>query len=239
MPGATQAPFLQGAVGAMMALPGSPDRSSPMPGEEGNPVATPDAVLTPAARDALAYLEARDREGRTNNVPRSERLRAVDPTTARLMAWFIQSQGVRSVLEVGTSGGYSTIWLASAVRLRQGQVTTLEWDPVKVELARSMLARAGLAGFVTVLHGDARLLIPTLPGPFDAAFIDAEKEDYPTYLDLIFPRLAPGGLLLADNVLSHADELRPYLDAVRRHPGLQTVTLPVGRGLEVSCKLPA
>ena len=128
------------------------------------------------------------------------------------------------------------MWLADATRPNGGRVITCELAPERADRARETLRRAGVSEIVEILVGDARETIPRLPGPFDFVFIDADKEAYPVYLDLLLPKLLPGSVIVADNVLSHADALKPYLTRVKDDPTLESVTVPIGNGLEVTLK---
>jgi predicted O-methyltransferase YrrM len=188
----------------------------------------------------MSLLDELARFGDANDARETERARRmlnITPDTGRLLWILLQASRATRVLEVGTSNGYSTIWLADAVRARGGRVTTLEKNPEKARLARQNLARAGLLDHVELREGIAAETLATLPGPFDFVFLDADRPSYRLYLDLALPRLAPGGLLVADNVVSHADELREYLERVKSHPDLFSVTVPVGKGEEISFKL--
>jgi predicted O-methyltransferase YrrM len=141
------------------------------------------------------------------------------------------------VLEIGTSNALSTIWLADAVRQTGGSVITLERSPAKVEMARQNLAQAGVAEYVQIKEGDALASLNQLSGLFDLVFLDADRPQYLAYLEAIVPQLEKGGLLVTDNVVSHAAELAPFLARVESHPELFSVTLPVGNGEELSYKL--
>jgi len=187
-----------------------------------------------------ALLDELARFGDDNDARETERARRmlnITPETGRLLWILVRSARATRILEVGTSNGYSTIWLADAARATGGRVTTLELNPAKVKLARENLARAGLADRVEVLEGRAVDALGTLPGPLDFVFLDADRGNYLTYLELVVPRLVPGGLLVADNVSSHAQELHDYLARVKSHPALFSVTVPVGKGEEISFKL--
>jgi len=187
-----------------------------------------------------ALLDELARFGDDNDARETERARRmlnITPETGRLLWILVRSARATRILEVGTSNGYSTIWLADAARATGGRVTTLELNPAKVKLARENLARAGLADRVEVLEGRAVDSLGTRPGPFDFVFLDADRGNYLTYLELVVPRLVPGGLLVADNVSSHARELHDYLARVKSHPALFSVTVPVGKGEEISFKL--
>jgi predicted O-methyltransferase YrrM len=191
--------------------------------------------------DALtALLDELARFGEANDARESERAKRmlnITPDTGRLLSILIRASRATRLLEVGTSNGYSTIWLADAARETGGQVITLELNPAKARLARENLARAGVAGRVEILEGRAADLVSTLPGPFDFVFLDADRPNYLTYLELLVPKLAPRGLLVADNVTSHAHELGDYLARVKSHPALFSVTVPIGKGEEISLKL--
>jgi predicted O-methyltransferase YrrM len=161
----------------------------------------------------------------------------ITPATGRLL-WILARQArATRILEVGTSNAFSTIWLADAARETGGRVVTLEADPGKVALARENLGRAGLLDHVDIRQGRAADTLARLPGPFDLVFLDADRASYATYLELALPKLVPGGLLIADNVVSHAAELEHYVGRVKSHPELFSVTVPVGNGEEISYKL--
>jgi len=183
--------------------------------------------------DRLAAF-GEDNDARESARPR--RMLNITPDTGRLLWILACATRATRILEVGTSNAFSTIWLADAARSTGGRVTTLEVNPDKIALARANLASAGLAGVVEILEGPAADTLARLPGPFDLVFLDADRPSYLTYLELVVPRLRPGGLLVADNVTSHASELQDYLRRVRSHPGLFSVTVPIGNGEEIALK---
>jgi len=188
----------------------------------------------------LALLDDLWRRGDDNDARETERRRRmlnITPDTGRLLWILARAARAARILEIGTSNAYSTIWLADAARAVGGRVTTLERDADKVRLARENLARAGLAGWVDIREGPAAETLTGLAGPFDLAFLDADRSSYRTYLELVVPKLVPGALLVADNVVSHRAELEDYLGRVKSHPGLFSVTVPVGKGEEVSLRL--
>lgn len=157
-------------------------------------------------------------------------MRSVTPEVGRFLHLLVKLMGAREILEVGTSGGYSTIWLASAARQTNGRVTTLELLPAKIECARHNFAAAGLQDIITIVEGDAHQTITTLEGPFDLAFLDAEKEFYLDFLEPLVRLLRPGGVLIADNLLSHAAALAPFRQAAESHPDLECLLVPIPRG---------
>jgi len=191
-------------------------------------------------RGLAAFLDELARSGEENDARETERPKRmlnITPDTGRLLWILVQAARATRILEVGTSNAYSTIWLADAARATGGHVTTLERNPDKVRLARENLVRAGVADRVEILEGSAAETLAGLPGQFHFVFLDADRANYSTYLDLALPKLQPGGLLVADNVISHADELKDYLARVKSNPVLFSVTVPVGKGEEVSLKL--
>ncbi len=192
-----------------------------------------DNVLT-RLLDELAHFGNDNDERETE---RNRRMLNITPDTGRLLWILIRSARAARILEVGTSNAYSTIWLADAAQAVGGRVVTLEADADKVKLARDNLERAGLRDVVEIIHGRAADTLPRLPGPFDLIFLDADRASYRAYLELAVPKLVPGGLLVADNAVSHASELTDYLARVKAHPELFSVTVPVGKGEEVALKL--
>jgi predicted O-methyltransferase YrrM len=140
------------------------------------------------------------------------------------------------VLEIGTSNGYSTIWLAWAVGQvgAGGRVVTVDRSAEKQALAEANLRRAGLRDVVELCAGDATAVVGELAGPFDCVFFDADRTSAPRQLELLLPKLAQDALLCADNALSHPNEIAGYLDAVRALSGFDHVVIPVGKGLSVA-----
>ncbi|HEU4760158.1 MAG TPA: class I SAM-dependent methyltransferase [Dehalococcoidia bacterium] len=187
-------------------------------------------MIDAKARAVLDQLERQDALERDQGVSRRERLRQVTPEVGRFLHVLVLAARPRRVLEIGASGGYSTIWLATAARALGAQVTTLEIDSVKVERAAANLRNAGLDDAVTIVPGDAFDYLRARTEPIDLVFLDAEKEDYLAFLALIVPLLPTGGLLVADNLTSHAEELAGFRRAAESDPRLATVLVPIGRG---------
>jgi predicted O-methyltransferase YrrM len=194
-------------------------------------------VLDGRARTLLARLEAEDVEEREQGLPPEQRSRQVARTTGQFLFALVAPQTDCEVLEVGGSRGYSTIWLAAGVRYLGGRVLSLEADPAKCEAWRRNVAEAGLEETAELIEGDAFESLLAIDDVFDVVFIDAEKEDYEALFDLARPKVEPGALFVADNVLSHQETLGDYSRHRQADPTLESVTVPLDRGLELSAVL--
>jgi predicted O-methyltransferase YrrM len=168
---------------------------------------------------------------------RLDRFRNVEPPTAELLGVLIRATGARRILELGTSNGYSTIWLADAAEGTGGSVLSVDVDVRRTELARENLRRTELEDRVELRTEDAA---HTLAGSEDAAwefvFLDAERPAYPGYLPDLVRTLAPGGLLAVDNVRSHEHELVEFTALIESEPALTQTVVPVGAGLRLAAR---
>jgi len=191
-------------------------------------------MLDDRVRAVLRRLEEEDARERAAGLPPAQRARQVAPTTGAFLYGICAPQTDCEVLELGGSRGYSTIWLAAGVRYLGGRVLSLELDPAKCEAWRRNVAEAGLDGWAQLVEGDALELLPAIDDVFDVVFLDAEKDDYEALFALARTKLEPGALVVADNVLSHADTLGAYSAARQADPALESVTVPLDRGLELS-----
>jgi len=194
-------------------------------------------MLDERVRTVLTRLEQEDAEERAASVPREQRGRQVARSTGQFLFALVAPQTDCEVLEIGGSRGYSTIWLGAGVRYFGGRVLSLEHDSVKCGAWRQNIAEAGLEETAELLEGDALETLPAIDDVFDLAFLDAEKEQYEELFELARPKLEPGALVVADNVLSHADPLAAYSAARQADPTLESVTVPLDRGLEISVVL--
>ena len=204
------------------------------------------ALADPAFRAVIEEYEARaeheDKLWRSMSADefarrRDEMLLPVGRSAGVLLNLLIREGGAKRILEVGSSYGYSTHWLAEAARAVDGRVTSLEMAAPKTEYARERLARLGLDRFVEFRIGDALASIKALPGPFDFVLIDLWKELYVPVFELLCSKLAQGAIIVADNMLqpqSTRVHARAYRDRVRSTPEMTSVLLEVGNGLEVS-----
>ena len=166
-----------------------------------------------------------------------EMLLPVGRATGSLLNLLAKQACARRILEVGSSFGYSTIWLADAARAVHGKVISLELKAAKTEYATAQLARAGLADFVEFRVGDALASLAELPGPFDLVLIDLWKNLYVPVFELLHPKLAPGAFVIADNMIEPASarpHTQAYRHAVHVARDMSSVLLPVGNGIELS-----
>jgi caffeoyl-CoA O-methyltransferase len=191
-------------------------------------------MLDDRVRAVIERLEREDAEERERGVPREERSRAVARTTGEFLFALVAPQWDCEVLEVGASRGYSSVWIGAGVRYFGGHLTSLEHDLRKIEAWRKNVAEAGLEEWVDLVEGDAAETIPEIPDVFDIVFLDAEKEDYEQLFQASRQKVEPGALIVADNVLSHADTLGAYVAARQADPTVESVTVPLDRGLELS-----
>jgi predicted O-methyltransferase YrrM len=181
--------------------------------------------------ELLDELYARGRDHDARQTDRLDRLRNVEPDTARLLALLIRALAPKRLLELGTSNGYSTIWLADAAHAVGGSLTSVEIDSERTEQARENLRRAGLEAVVDLRVEDAGgALAGSADGEWDFIFLDAERPAYTGYWPDLVRVLAPRGLLAVDNVISHADELSEFRDLVTRDERVADALAPTGAG---------
>ena len=161
----------------------------------------------------------------------------IGPTVGRFLHALATAQGAKTIIEIGTSYGYSTLWLADAARETGGKVISLDVHEGKQAYARKSLEKAGLAAYADFRLGDARKTLEALPGPFDFVLIDLWKDLYIPCFDLCYPKLAAGATIAADNML-YPDRTRRdalvYRQHVRAKPEIESILLPIGSGIELS-----
>ncbi len=191
-----------------------------------------------AARRKLAEdLYAAGREHDQAHADRLERLRNVEPPTAELLGVLIRAAGARRILELGTSNGYSTIWLADAAEVTGGRVVSFDVDAARTELARANLSAAGLADRVELRGEDAAdALARSEDNTWEFVFLDAERPFYAGYVPDLVRTLAPGGVLAVDNVISHEHELVEFTALIEAEPELTQTVVPVGAGLRLAVR---
>jgi predicted O-methyltransferase YrrM len=168
---------------------------------------------------------------------RDEFLISVGRATGQLLNILAKSIGAKTIVELGTSYGYSTVWLAEAARANGGKLITLDKADYKQNHARQQLKRAGLDGYVEFRLGDALETLRSLNGPFDFVLVDLWKELYAPCLEIFYPKLAPGAFVAADNMIYpdvYRESALEYRKLVRSKPKIDSVLLPVGSGVELS-----
>jgi predicted O-methyltransferase YrrM len=178
------------------------------------PVPAPRAERAALADAVLRELEVKDKD--ILNVVREE---------GRFLNLLVRMTGATRVLEIGSSNGYASIWMALALEETGGRLTAVDIDPDRVKRARESLRRCGLDARVTCIEGDAHEVVRTLAGPFDFILLDADKRGQMDYFNVLFPKLLPGGILLCHNAVAYRDRMEDYLEAVMRHPELDTVLM--------------
>jgi len=187
----------------------------------------PSGALTPQIDSVLKAIRAADKGDL-----------AVSEEDGRFLRVMVATRGAKSILEIGGASGYSAIWLGLGARETGGRVVSIEYDPARAREEAQNIAKAGLTDVVRAVHGDAFAEIPKLPGTFDLVFLDAWKPDYKKFFDMVYPRLTPGGVFLAHNVINKRTEMEPFLKTIQSHPGLFTsIVSPGHEGMSVSVKL--
>jgi predicted O-methyltransferase YrrM len=177
--------------------------------------------------ELAAYGDAHDGDAAN----RASRMLNITPDTGEFLAVLVRATGARRILEIGTSNGYSTLWLADAAAAIDGAVTTVELSPAKIAMAHTNFTRAGLLDRITQHEGDAGAVLAGLDdGAVDLLFLDSQRSAYLDWWPQLKRVLRAGGLLVVDNATSHAAEMAAFTDAVRADDGFTTSLVPVGKG---------
>lgn len=188
----------------------------------------------------LGELEAFGIANDAGNTERGRRMLNITRDTGELLAVLIQARGARKVLEIGTSNGYSTLWLARAVQALQGTVVTVELAADKFAMAQANIARAQLADVIEQKLADAgEVLRGAADGSHDLIFLDSARSQYEAWWPQLDRVLAPGGVLVVDNASSHYGEMAQFLDGIRADARYTTCLVPVGKGEFIAVKQPA
>ena len=182
----------------------------------------------------MKYLEEIDARDRTDGTPRMKRLRQIPPETGRFLAVTAATAPKGLWLEIGASAGYSTLWLALAAREAGRKIITFEIMEDKAHMAGETFNTAGIGDVVELITGDA---LELLPGYKDVGFcfLDAEKEIYGDCYEAVVPNLVNGGILIADNAMSHRDDLQPLIDRALNDNRVDALVVPIGKG-ELVCR---
>ena len=187
--------------------------------------------------DRMAYLERVDARDRQDGTHTPLRLRQVPPQVGRFLALLAAAAPAGQFLEIGTSAGYSGLWLSLACAQRGARLITFELLPEKVQMARETFRAAGVERDVQIVEGDVRVNLPAYTAEVGFCFLDTDKPLYEDCYDQVVPGLVPGGLLVADNVISHAEVLRPFIEKALSDPRLDAVVVPIGQGVLVCRKI--
>jgi predicted O-methyltransferase YrrM len=187
--------------------------------------------------DLVKLLDELEQFGHANDAAQQQyrqRMMNLEPVTARLLHFIFRASRRKRILEIGTSNGYSTIWIAAAVDAAGGEIVSIDRSADKHKLARANLERAGLAQRVKLVTGLSIETIPDLEGAFDAVFFDADRITAGTELELLLPKLADDVIIAADNALSHPNEIAAYLETIRAFPDFWEFVVPIGKGLSIA-----
>lgn len=185
-------------------------------------------------RAFLTDLYEKGQQNDDQEQARNKKMLNLEPETAQFLHILIRSSHRTRLLEIGTSNGYSTIWLAWAMSLVGGHMISIDRDAAKHTQADENLRFTGLRDLVELKRGDATEIVANLAGPFDCVFFDADRYSAPAQLSLLMPKLTPDVFLFADNVLSHPTEIAGYLKALESLPQFDRLILPIGKGLSIA-----
>jgi predicted O-methyltransferase YrrM len=190
--------------------------------------------MEPKLRELLREIETYGRENDARATERPRMMLNLEPASAELVSILVRASGVTRGLEVGTSNAYSTIWLAWSLAPAGGKLISIDRNPDKHALARENLRRAEVLDRVELRTGNAAEVVQELGGPFDLVFLDADRRMFPEILHIVLPKLAPKALVIADNVLSHPEEIAEYLKLISTLADFQHTVVPVGKGLSIA-----
>jgi len=181
--------------------------------------------------ELLAELEDFGQKNDATITERPRRMLNITRDTGEFLVVLVKAMDAKRVLEIGTSNGYSTLWLARAARDVGGAVTTVELSELKIGMAKTNFARSGLERFITLVHDHAGNVLKRTPdASVDLLFLDSERPEYPGWWPDIKRVLRPGGLLVVDNATSHADQMAPLAALITDDPTFTTSLVPVGNG---------
>ena len=186
-------------------------------------------MLRTEERAEIDRLWKRKLEQDAQGLPQTDRHRNLEPPSAEFIHALAAGTGAKRLLEIGGSSGLSTIALASAARQTSGRLISIEQEPLRQADARRTLSRLGLAQYIDFILADAARVLPAQT-EIDFALIDCEKEDYIRFFDML--RMRKGGIIVADNIISHS--LSDYVGHARERSGAQSITLEIGKGLEIT-----
>ena len=191
-------------------------------------------------------LQSHLEKTRQVSVEPQDRMLAITKETGELFNMILHIKKAKTVLEIGTSTGYSTIWCAEAIKNQSGKIITIEQNISKIKRAKDNFRKANLDNFITILEGTAMQILTELKlrkeydRYFDFVLIDADKENVIEYFDLILPMVSIGGIIVTDNMLypeKYQESMKKLSEHIKKHPNLKTITSPIGNGEEITLKM--
>ncbi|MFX1361113.1 MAG: O-methyltransferase [Promethearchaeota archaeon] len=182
----------------------------------------------------MKYLEEIDSKDRLDGTPRMKRLRQIPPITGKFLSIMAACAPNGDFLEIGTSAGYSTLWIALACQFRGIKMKTFEVLKEKIEMAKETFIVTNMNDFIELVEGDARNYIIDYNN-IAFCFLDAEKEVYEECYDLIIPNMVKGGIFIADNAINHYETLKPMIDKALADRHVDAMIVPIGKG-ELLCR---
>jgi caffeoyl-CoA O-methyltransferase len=191
-------------------------------------------TIPESIKKRMEYLEEQDRKDRVDGTPRMERLRQIPPETGKFISLLAASAPKGEFIEIGTSAGYSALWITLACQLIANKLITFEILKDKAELARETFKLTGLNDIIELIEGDARDYIPNYKN-ISFCFLDAEKEAYEDCYDLVIPNMVRAGIFIADNAINHYETLKPMLDKALADERVDALIVPIGKG-ELVCR---
>lgn len=185
-------------------------------------------------KNRMEYLEEIDLKDRVDGTPRLERLRQIPPETGKFLSILAASVPKGEFIEIGTSAGYSTLWITLACKLVESKIITFEILEEKVKLAKETFNQTNMEEYIELIEGDARNYLKNYKN-IAFCFLDAEKEVYEDCYDLVIPNMVKGGILIADNAINHYETLKPMIDKALMDQRVDALVVPIGKG-ELLCR---
>lgn len=192
--------------------------------------------ISPEIKAQMQRLEVIDAKDRKDGTPRLQRLRQIPPLTGKFLALIAANAPTGKMIEIGTSAGYSTLWLSLAANALGRKITTFEILPAKIELATETFKLAEVGDVIELVAGDALNHLAKFE-EIAFCFLDAEKEVYKACYDLVIPNMVTGGYLIADNAINHRETLQPMIEASLEDPRVDAMVANIGKGLLVCRKV--
>jgi len=190
--------------------------------------------ISPMIKARMEYLEKIDSEDRNDGTPRMKRLRQITPEVGKFISLLFSNSPQGIAVEIGTSAGYSSLWLSLVCQEQGRKLYTFELLEEKIKLARETFRLSEVEEYIELVEGDALKNIETFTD-ISFCFLDVEKEMYGACYDLIIPKMVKGGIIVADNAINHIDTLRPFIDRVMVDERVDVLVVPIGKG-ELVCR---